>query len=154
MSQNENTVDWSDIDEKAEQERVKGELNHPNFRKWFSGLLREAVVTVTFFKVNGETRIMDCTLMESQIPDDKQPKGTSTRKVSEDTIAVFDIKKQDWRSFRFDSIKEFDYNLPEDSEYPWAPDQVMFDDEGNEIERPSIEELEDDIQDVEAKTIH
>jgi hypothetical protein len=144
-------VDWSEIDEVAHQARVKDELTHPNFKSWFKGLLHETEINVTFFKTNGEQRTMRCTLEESKIPADKQPKGTSTRKVSDATISVFDLDISDWRSFRFESIKEFDYELDEDSDYPNTPVPVLFDEHGNEIE----EEVEFDgsIQDVEYKTI-
>lgn len=147
------TVDWSDIDEAAEQARVKDELNHPNFKVWLKGLLHETELTVTFFKTSGEERTMRCTLDESKIPSDKQPKGTSTKKVSDATISVYDLDKADWRSFRYESIKEFDYDLDEDSEYPTTPTPIYFDENGNEIAAP-VEEFEDDgITDVEAKTI-
>jgi hypothetical protein len=153
MTQN-NEVDWSEIDEKTQQEMVKDELNHPNFKKWFSGLLKETIVTVTFFKINGEQRIMDCTLDESKIPNEKLPKGTSKKTPPTESIAVFDTQKQDWRSFRFDAIKEFDYNLDEDSEYPITPEPVMHDADGNEIELPAEYVDEEGIIDVEPKQIH
>jgi hypothetical protein len=154
MTQN-TEVDWSEIDEQTHQEMVKGELNHPNFKKWFSGLLKETTVTVTFFKVNGEQRIMDCTLDESKIPNEKLPKGTSKKTPPTDSIAVFDTQKQDWRSFRFDAIKEFDYDLPEDCDYPATPQPVMFDDEGNEVEMPTEYVVdEEEIIDVESKQLH
>jgi hypothetical protein len=153
MSQNDVVVDWSDIDEKTQHDSVKDELNHPNFKKWFSGLLKETVVTVTFFKMNGEQRIMDCTLDEGRIPNEKLPKGTSKKTPPTDSIAVFDLQKQEWRSFRFDSIKEFDYDLAEDSEYPFSPDPVMLDDAGNEIEAPT-EYIDEEVIDIEPKQLH
>lgn len=148
---NETKIDWSEIDEAAEQARVKGELTHPNFKSWLKGLLHETELTVTFFKTNGEQRTMRCTLEESKIPADKQPKGTSTKKVSDATLSVFDLDVSDWRSFRYESIKEFDYELDENSEYPTTPIPVLFDEHGNEIQEEV--ELDDNIQDVEYKTI-
>lgn len=153
MANDVTTVDWSEIDEAAQQQAVKDELNHPNFKSWFKGLLHETEITVTFFKTSGEERTMRCTLEESKIPADKQPKGTSTKKISDATISVFDLDKNDWRSFRFESIKEFDYDLDEESDYPATPVPVFFDDEGNEIEGPTEIFEEDGITDVEAKTI-
>lgn len=151
MANEVSTVDWSEIDEAAEQERVKAELTHPNFKSWLKGLLHETELTVTFFKTSGEERTMRCTLDDSKIPSDKQPKGTSTKKVSDSTISVYDLDKEDWRSFRFESIKEFDFDLPEDSEYPPSPAPVYFDDEGNEVEAPPdiFEEEDDGVTDVE-----
>lgn len=146
-------IDWSEIDEAAEQERVKAELTHPNFKSWLKGLLHETELTVTFFKTSGEERTMRCTLDESKIPSDKQPKGTSTKKVSDATLSVYDLDKNDWRSFRYESIKEFDYDLDDASEYPSSPAPVYFDEHGNEVEAP-VEEFEDDgVTDVEVKTI-
>lgn len=151
MSDITKTVDWSEIDEAAEQARAKGELTHPNFKAWLKGLLHETELTVVFFKTDGEQRTMRCTLEESKIPADKQPKGVSTRKVSDATLSVFDLDISEWRSFRYESIKHFDYELNDDSEYPTTPMPVLFDDAGNEIEE-SVE-LNDSIQDVEYKTI-
>lgn len=146
-------VDWSEIDEATEQAKVKGELTHPNFKAWLKGLLHETELTVVFFKTNGEQRTMRCTLEESKIPADKQPKGLSTRKVSDATISVFDLDASDWRSFRYESIKGFDYELDENSEYPSTPVPVLLDDAGNEVDPSAQLELVDNIQDVEYKTI-
>lgn len=69
--------------------------------------LREA--TIKFRKVDGSLRTMQCTLNQSLIPPpvvEKTATTTSTRKQSEDIITVFDTEKQDWRSFRLDSIIE------------------------------------------------
>lgn len=118
--------------EVPDEEQIKKELNHPNFKKWFAGLLHETEVNLKFVKANGELRDMRCTLNEANIPEDKHPKNSGRTK-PEDTIAVFDLEKQEWRSFRFDSIKEFTWDLPEDSEYPTAPMAVFFDENGNEI---------------------
>lgn len=62
-------------------------------------------VSVSFTKKDGTTREMLCTLAESAIPSDKQPK---TKTEASDTIgsacAVFDIQKGEWRSFRWESV--------------------------------------------------
>lgn len=64
-------------------------------------LLRSNVVEVTFTKVNGEERVMKCTLQETFLPEQK---GDTERKKSENVLAVFDIDSNDWRSFRYDSV--------------------------------------------------
>lgn len=112
-----------------EKAALKEELNHPNFKKWFAGLLHETTVNVKFFKVNGELREMSCTLREDLIPADKQPKGTTTKKAPTDTIAVFDTEKQEWRSFRYDSLEEFTWELGEEQEYPATPEPVLLEEE-------------------------
>lgn len=77
------------------------------FKDWVKGLLNDANVKdlcVTFKKANGEERELFCTLVESRIPEDKRPKNKVTR-TSDDSQAVFDIKLNDWRAFRWDSIQ-------------------------------------------------
>ena len=68
------------------------------------GRLRQDVVTVTFEKINGETREMACTLQESYIPNEMLPKGTGRAK-THDTVSAYDIKAQGWRSFRVELVK-------------------------------------------------
>ena len=62
--------------------------------------LQKKAMRITFTKVNGEERIMDCTLQEHMIPltDEKN------RKENEEVLPVFDINKGEWRSFRLDSV--------------------------------------------------
>lgn len=134
MSQNDIVdVDFTDLDEAEHQARVKEELNHKNFKKWFKGLLKITEVELIFFKVNGDVRNMRCTLSDEKIPEDKRPKGT-TKQSPKGSIAVYDLEKNDWRSFRYDSIKEFAFDLPEDCDYPAHPEIVLFD--GQQLEEP------------------
>lgn len=58
---------------------------------------------VTFTKVNGEERIMVCTLKPELLPQMEQVEG-KTKKPSE-SIAVFLPEEQVWRSFRVHSVK-------------------------------------------------
>jgi len=67
--------------------------------------LANCVCTVVFEKVNGEERTMHCTTNVDFIPKDKHPKSSVNGR--EDVIAAFDTSKQDWRSFRVDSVREF-----------------------------------------------
>lgn len=70
--------------------------------------LRSKVCTVTFTKINGEERVMECTLMESAIPESKRPKDDDSgvqRTIN--VISAFDVRKADWRSFRVENVKEF-----------------------------------------------
>mgnify|MGYP006267654243 CR=1 FL=1 len=69
-------------------------------------LLKSNIIEVTFTKVNGEKRVMKCTLQESFLPEQK---SESDRKKNENVLAVFDIDSNDWRSFRFDSV--ISYNI-------------------------------------------
>tara|TARA_B110000503_G_scaffold142685_1_gene240355 strand:+ start:3307 stop:3564 length:258 start_codon:yes stop_codon:yes gene_type:complete len=78
----------------------------------YRNLLKNNICEVSFIKLDGDARVMTCTLKEDTIPFDKKPKsypldGTQPRKPSETTIAAFDTNAQDWRSFRIDSVTEF-----------------------------------------------
>ena len=133
MSQNEIIdVEAREVPTAEDLERIKQELNHPKFKKWFRGLLHETHVNVIFTKANGEKRHMVCTLKEADIPEDKRPKNGG-KAGPEDSVAVFDLEKQEWRSFRFDSIEGFDWALDDNSEYPTGPEPVFCDEEGNEV---------------------
>jgi len=67
-------------------------------------LLRQAVVTVVFTKGDGTVREMKCTLSEQFLP--AQEISESKRKSSPDACPVWDMEKQAWRSFRWDSISK------------------------------------------------
>jgi hypothetical protein len=70
--------------------------------------LHNGVCTVTFTKVNGEQRVMPCTLNHNLLPPVTIKEATvKERKVSMDTIRVYCTDKQEWRSFRVDSVIEF-----------------------------------------------
>jgi len=70
-------------------------------RKWLTNLLNEYVVEVTFTKKDGTERVMNCTLQEDYLP---ETTGAG-RSGNSDALAVFDTEVEDWRSFRWDSIK-------------------------------------------------
>jgi hypothetical protein len=84
---------------------MNSQVNTPEGRQWMRDMLKLGEMTVVFTKKDGTDRSMLCTLVESQIPVEKAPKNTGKAK-SDDAMAVFDIEKQEWRSFRFDSVKE------------------------------------------------
>lgn len=70
--------------------------------------LHLTICKVTFTKANGEERTMYCTLNETMIPKVEQTSETKrTKKSNPDVQAVYDVNVADWRSFRWDSIKEF-----------------------------------------------
>ena len=51
--------------------------------------LQKKAMRITFTKVNGDERIMDCTLQEHMIPET----GENNRKKNEEVLPVFDINK-------------------------------------------------------------
>ena len=79
-------------------------------KSWLKGLLGAGIVTVDFVKKDGSARTMKCTLSESKIPVSNAPKGAGKAK-SEEALAVFDVEKQEWRSFRYDSITRIQAEL-------------------------------------------
>ena len=79
-------------------------------REWLRGVLQMHETTIVFTKKDGTERTMVCTLAEDKIPSEKAPKNAG-KSQSEDAIAVFDVEKSDWRSFRFDSVKKIEFSL-------------------------------------------
>lgn len=89
----------------------------PEFQTWLKGLLHDDIVSnlrVTFTKQDGTEREMRCTLSESRIPVDKQPKSKEAAgQTSGSALRVFDTDKQEWRSFRWDAIKQVTFDIGE-----------------------------------------
>lgn len=69
-------------------------------------MLAKGIHTVSFTKVNGEHRDMPCTLSTNLLPPSpiKEDTAKKERKVNTDTLRVFDTTKNEWRSFRIDSV--------------------------------------------------
>lgn len=85
----------------------------PKFQKWVKELLHDSNLKnlcITFTKADGTDRELFCTLAESAIPADKVPKGTG-RETSDATQRVFDVEKQEWRSFKWESVKSVTFDL-------------------------------------------
>lgn len=74
-------------------------------RKSVISRLQKGVVGVTFTKKDGTERTMMCTLDVGVIPNEFAPKGEDKRVKSDEALAVFDVEKEGWRSFRWDSVK-------------------------------------------------
>lgn len=75
--------------------------------------LKKDVCRVTFTKVNGETRLMYCTLDERYLPEnDRMVESgfTPKKQVNPKVLAVWDIDVKGWRSFQIDSVTHFDMN--------------------------------------------
>ena len=90
----------------------------PEFKTWLKGLLVDENtkdLCVVFTKKDGTERELFCTLNESRIPSAKLPKvqesGSVVRNFSDDSARVFDTEKQEWRSFRWDSVKQVRFEL-------------------------------------------
>lgn len=64
--------------------------------------LLEEVCDIVFIKKDGDKRSMKCTLIKDMVPE------TSYAESRDDhSQVVYDIEKSEWRSFRWDSLKEF-----------------------------------------------
>ena len=69
--------------------------------------LEQNVLVVDFTKLNGDKRVMTCTLRE-----DIKPAATKTdtmsqkkvREISDAVVSVWDVNAKGWRSFRYDRI--------------------------------------------------
>ena len=79
-----------------------------NTKEKLTKLLREGSVEVKFKKKDNSIRNMLCTLSTDYLPkSDLEVKEKRTKKVNEDTLPVWDLEKEAWRSFRLDSIVEY-----------------------------------------------
>lgn len=85
--------------------------NTTNNREQYRGFLKGGICKVTFTKVNGETRVMRCTLNEAFIPAVQVPPTLDEQKEASErsleVLRVFDVEAQGWRSFRIDSVSDF-----------------------------------------------
>jgi hypothetical protein len=80
------------------------------YREWLQGVLKMHTVDLTFRKKDDTIREMKCTLIESMLPVIEK-KTDRVRKVNNDVLSVFDLEKNEWRSFRYDSIEAVSFNL-------------------------------------------
>ena len=75
-------------------------------RNYLISMLSIGECVVEFTKVNGEHRVMPCTLSAQIIPPApvKLSENKSEKKVNTETIRVYCTDKNEWRSFRIDSV--------------------------------------------------
>lgn len=70
--------------------------------------LHNSICVVTFTKKNGEERVMSCTLNEEFLPEQIDlEEAIQKKKPNPDVVAVWDTDIGEWRSFRWDSLKDF-----------------------------------------------
>lgn len=70
--------------------------------------LRKRVIEVHFVKVNGENRVMQCSLMPEILPESYANdinEEQTFHKENPNVIAAWDVQKGGWRSFRVDSVQ-------------------------------------------------
>ena len=78
-------------------------------------LLKAGIIGVKFTKADGTERTMKCTLLEGYIKPYERKTEDKERVVNDDIISVWDIEKDAWRAFRYDSLLEVhavrDFNI-------------------------------------------
>jgi hypothetical protein len=77
-------------------------------------LLKEKVVTIKFRKKDDTVRKMVCTLSEEYLPEPEplaEGEVKRTKKENPNTLPVWDLEKLAWRSFRVDSVVEYESNF-------------------------------------------
>ena len=72
-------------------------------------IMREQEIKITFTKKDGTERVMRCTLDPAKLPVQESTETNANRKVSTETMAVFDLDVQGWRSFTKKSVKCVDF---------------------------------------------
>lgn len=90
------------------------DANKAIIRDWVRSLLQKGPATVTFTKADGTDREMLCTLSLEQLPPppnmpamvDTVMESQGRKKPDEHSIRVFDLDKQEWRSFRFERLRK------------------------------------------------
>lgn len=102
-------INWTDPNNLVEiDDRVE-----PMLHEWLKTMLAVTEATVTFTKVDGTERVMKCTLQADKLPPVVVKENAKPRKETESTKAlrVFDIEKQEWRSFTIKNIKRIELSL-------------------------------------------
>ncbi|NBP02159.1 MAG: DUF2693 domain-containing protein [Proteobacteria bacterium] len=90
--------------------KTADEAEQKTFREWLRSHLVYGEMKVVFTKKDGSEREMKCTL-KPELVVEYVKKTDKEKVVSEETCAVFDLEKQEWRSFRYDSIKQVCFDI-------------------------------------------
>lgn len=80
------------------------------FRTWLTSHLKAGPVELTFQKKDGTMRVMKCSLREDHMPS-YEKKTERVRATNEETLSVVDLEKNEWRSFRYDSIRRIEFSI-------------------------------------------
>lgn len=81
---------------------------------WLKSILHNAPATITFTKVDGTERVMQCTLEADKLPPSVPlAEGKTPRKETTSTKAlrVFDLEKKEWRSFTIKNVKRIELDV-------------------------------------------
>ena len=111
----------------TEAKELVAELKGIPVRDDLEKLLEQNVLVVDFTKLNGDKRVMTCTLREDMKPaaTKKDPLSQKkVREVSDAVVSVWDVNAKGWRSFRYERVNKVDivdkyeqewYNKPIDT---------------------------------------
>ena len=102
-------INWTDPDNLV----IIDDRVEPMLHSWLNSMLKVTEATITFTKVDGSERVMKCTLEPGRLPTVVIKEDTKPRKESTSTKAlrVFDIEKNEWRSFTIKNIKRIELSL-------------------------------------------
>ena len=88
-------------------------------------MLEQNVLVVDFTKLNGDKRVMTCTLREDMKPratKDDAMSQKKVREVSDAVVSVWDVNAKGWRSFRYERINAV--NVVEEYEQDWYTTKI------------------------------
>jgi len=72
--------------------------------------LKKSKGKITFTKADGTTRVMECTLIQDLLPDQIDVEEyISEKRANEEVLAVWDLEKDGWRSFRLDRVSSIEW---------------------------------------------
>jgi hypothetical protein len=92
------TTEWTDKD-------------WDKFTEWLKGMLAVNEGVVTFTKADGTERVMKCTLVPDQLPKVEIKEDAKPRKESTTSMRVFDLEKNEWRSFTIKKVKQVNFTI-------------------------------------------
>ena len=81
------------------------------FTEWLKGMLAVSEGVVTFTKSDGTERVMKCTLVPDQLPKVEIKEEAKPRKESTTSMRVFDLEKNEWRSFTIKKVKQVNFTI-------------------------------------------
>ena len=111
----------------TEAKELVAELKGIPVREDLDRLLEQNVLVVDFTKLNGDKRVMTCTLREDMKPPATKTDTISQKKVramTDAVVSVWDVNAKGWRSFRYERVNKVDivddylqewYNKPVDN---------------------------------------
>ena len=86
------------------------ESERDEMRNFILSVLKTNVLTVEFKKKDGTLRTMNCTLAEDKVGT-YEKKTDKVKTVSIETCPVYDTDLNEWRSFRYDSLTSFKFDI-------------------------------------------